>query len=102
MIDAADELTVRFRSPEFAEAFRSSYDAALRRWPGDVTALDLPGPYGTTHVNTCGPAGAAAPGAAARRGLHVGRVVRERGAAEPVAPAVCHRPDRRRGPEHPL
>ncbi len=58
MIDAADELTVRFRSPEFAEAFRSSYDAALRRWPGDVTALDLPGPYGTTHVNTCGPAGA--------------------------------------------
>lgn len=51
------ELAARFRSAELAAAFLASYDAALRRWPDDVSAVDLPGEYGTTHVQACGPPG---------------------------------------------
>jgi pimeloyl-ACP methyl ester carboxylesterase len=41
-------------------AYFAKYDALLGRWPVDVEPLDLPGRYGTTHVNACGPAGAPA------------------------------------------
>lgn len=39
-------------------SFRAAYDDVLRRWPGAVDRADLPTPYGTTRVNSCGPAGA--------------------------------------------
>ncbi|MEU9303533.1 alpha/beta hydrolase [Streptomyces sp. NPDC048269] len=39
-------------------SFRAAYDEALGRWPGPVEAVELPTPYGVTHVNSCGPAGA--------------------------------------------
>ncbi|MFF4428901.1 alpha/beta fold hydrolase [Streptomyces sp. NPDC001513] len=39
-------------------SFRAAYDEALGQWPGPVEAVDLPTPYGTTRVNSCGPAGA--------------------------------------------
>ncbi|MFD9371052.1 alpha/beta fold hydrolase [Streptomyces sp. NPDC060020] len=39
-------------------SFRAAYDEVLGQWPGPVEAVDLPTPYGTTRVNSCGPAGA--------------------------------------------
>jgi len=35
--------------------FFARYDALLARWPVPVEPLDIPGRYGTTHVNACGP-----------------------------------------------
>src|SRR3984957_18845973 len=55
MVQATDELTTRFRSPDLAAAFRARYDEALARWPLDTGAVDVPGPFGTTHVQACGP-----------------------------------------------
>ncbi|MFG2972038.1 alpha/beta fold hydrolase [Streptomyces sp. NPDC048331] len=52
-MDQASERDVRG-----ASSFRVAYDAALGRWPGPVEPVDLPTPYGVTHVNRCGPAGA--------------------------------------------
>ncbi|WP_432135670.1 MULTISPECIES: alpha/beta fold hydrolase [unclassified Streptomyces] len=37
------------------DAFRAAYDKVLAKWPADREALDVPTPYGTTHVNVCGP-----------------------------------------------
>jgi pimeloyl-ACP methyl ester carboxylesterase len=48
-------LAERFRSLEAAEAFVAGYKAQLARWPLPVTQMDLPGEYGTTRVNVCGP-----------------------------------------------
>ncbi|MFE9630517.1 alpha/beta fold hydrolase [Streptomyces sp. NPDC006463] len=39
-------------------SFRAAYDEVLGRWPGPVEAALLPTPYGTTRVNSCGPADA--------------------------------------------
>ncbi len=39
-------------------AYFAKYDALLDRWPVEVEPLDLCGPYGTTHINACGPVGA--------------------------------------------
>ncbi|MFJ7272052.1 alpha/beta fold hydrolase [Streptomyces sp. NPDC099050] len=39
-------------------SFRAAYDAALGEWPRPVESVDLPTPYGTTRVNSCGPADA--------------------------------------------
>ncbi|MFD6493233.1 alpha/beta fold hydrolase [Streptomyces sp. NPDC060188] len=36
-------------------AFRSAYDAVLRRWPVDVDSVDVPSPYGKTRVQIAGP-----------------------------------------------
>lgn len=36
-------------------AFFAAYDAMLRRWPADVTSIDVPTPYGGTRVHVCGP-----------------------------------------------
>ncbi|MFF5504078.1 alpha/beta fold hydrolase [Streptomyces roseolus] len=36
-------------------AFFAAYDALLRRWPADVTAVDVESPYGRTRVHVCGP-----------------------------------------------
>ncbi len=55
MVQATDELTARFRSPELAAAFRARYAEALARWPADTGAVDVPGAFGTTHVQVCGP-----------------------------------------------
>lgn len=41
-------------------AYFAKYDTLLRRWPVEIEQLDLPGRYGTTHVNVCGPPGAPA------------------------------------------
>ncbi|MDX2294116.1 MULTISPECIES: alpha/beta fold hydrolase [Streptomyces] len=35
--------------------FFAAYDAMLRRWPADVTSVDVPTPYGSTRVHVCGP-----------------------------------------------
>ncbi len=37
-------------------AFRSAYDAAMRRWPPGTEAADLPSEFGLTRVYSCGPA----------------------------------------------
>ncbi|GAU65904.1 putative hydrolase [Streptomyces sp. NBRC 110611] len=37
--------------------FFAAYDAMLRRWPVDVTSIDVPSPYGTTRVHVCGAEG---------------------------------------------
>ncbi|MFF5443500.1 alpha/beta fold hydrolase [Streptomyces sp. NPDC012888] len=39
-------------------SFRAAYGAVLERWPGPVTGAALPTPYGTTWVNSAGPADA--------------------------------------------
>jgi pimeloyl-ACP methyl ester carboxylesterase len=35
--------------------YRTAYDAVLAQWPVAVESADLQSPYGTTHVNICGP-----------------------------------------------
>ncbi|MCI2419002.1 alpha/beta fold hydrolase [Saccharopolyspora sp. K220] len=37
------------------EEFFAAYDAVLRRWPDDVSCVDLQSAYGTTRVQICGP-----------------------------------------------
>ncbi|MFI2435656.1 alpha/beta fold hydrolase [Streptomyces sp. NPDC018693] len=37
------------------DAFRAAYDKVMAKWPADREAVDVPTPYGTTHVNVCGP-----------------------------------------------
>jgi len=39
--------------------FLAAYDALLERWQIPITALDVPGEFGTTRVNVCGPEDAA-------------------------------------------
>ncbi|MEC4574780.1 alpha/beta fold hydrolase [Streptomyces virginiae] len=41
-----------------SSSFRAAYDEVLGGWPGPVETADLPTPYGTTRVNSCGPADA--------------------------------------------
>jgi len=36
--------------------FLDRYDAVMAKWPVPHESLDLPGRFGTTHVNVCGPA----------------------------------------------
>ncbi len=36
-------------------AFFAAYDTMLRRWPVDVTVIDVPSPYGSTRVHVSGP-----------------------------------------------
>lgn len=38
-----------------ADAFLAAYDAVLARWPAGTEQRRVPTPYGTTHVNSCGP-----------------------------------------------
>ncbi|KOU37686.1 carboxylesterase [Streptomyces sp. WM6373] len=45
-------------SPHCPSSFRTAYDEVLAGWPGPVDAVDLPTPYGTTRVTSCGPADA--------------------------------------------
>ena len=37
------------------DEYFAAYDALLARWRVPVTALDVPGEFGTTRVNVCGP-----------------------------------------------
>ncbi|GLP68721.1 carboxylesterase [Streptomyces sp. TUS-ST3] len=37
------------------DAFEAAYDKVLAKWPADREALRVPTPFGTTHVNACGP-----------------------------------------------
>ncbi|WP_449350732.1 alpha/beta fold hydrolase [Streptomyces shaanxiensis] len=41
-----------------ADAFDAAYGKVMARWPADREALRVPTPFGTTHVNACGPADA--------------------------------------------
>jgi pimeloyl-ACP methyl ester carboxylesterase len=34
--------------------FYARYDAVMARWPVPYTSIDLPGRFGTTHINICG------------------------------------------------
>ncbi len=38
-----------------ADDFFHAYDALLDAWPVEVTAVDVPTPFGSTRVNVCGP-----------------------------------------------
>ncbi|MDQ0760162.1 alpha/beta fold hydrolase [Streptomyces canus] len=40
------------------DAFEAAYDKVLAKWPTDREALRVSTPFGTTHVNACGPADA--------------------------------------------
>ena len=51
------ELARRFRSPAVAQRFAAAYAELTGRWPQPLTALDVGGEFGTTHVLACGPAG---------------------------------------------
>ncbi|MFE0452366.1 alpha/beta fold hydrolase [Streptomyces sp. NPDC058914] len=35
--------------------FQAAYDKVMARWPADRETAAVPTPYGTTHVNVCGP-----------------------------------------------
>jgi len=37
--------------------FFRAYDAVLSKWPTEVSSEQVPSPFGTTWVNTCGPVG---------------------------------------------
>ncbi|MBZ9643919.1 alpha/beta fold hydrolase [Streptomyces sp. PSKA30] len=37
------------------DAFQAAYDKVMARWPAQREAVRVPTPYGTTHVNACGP-----------------------------------------------
>ncbi|WP_330267432.1 alpha/beta fold hydrolase [Streptomyces griseorubiginosus] len=41
-----------------ADAFDAAYGKVMARWPADREALRVPTPFGTTHVNACGPSDA--------------------------------------------
>jgi pimeloyl-ACP methyl ester carboxylesterase len=47
----------RFRSAAGEARFLAAYRAVLARWPVAVESLDVPGAYGVTHVQACGPDG---------------------------------------------
>jgi pimeloyl-ACP methyl ester carboxylesterase len=51
------ELARRFRSPAAAQRFAAAYAELAGRWPQPLTALDVGGEFGATHVLACGPAG---------------------------------------------
>lgn len=40
------------------EGFRAAYDKVMAKWPAEREAAAVPTPFGVTHVNVCGPAGA--------------------------------------------
>ncbi len=44
-----------FRSEGQEAAFTAAYEAALTLWPLPVTSIDVPGNFGTTHLQRCGP-----------------------------------------------
>lgn len=44
-----------FKTPEGEARFLRAYDAALKLWPVPYEEIDVPTPFGTTHVVTCGP-----------------------------------------------
>jgi pimeloyl-ACP methyl ester carboxylesterase len=47
--------TSGFKTPEDETAFRAAYDGAMQRWPVAYEELDVPTPFGTTHVVVSGP-----------------------------------------------
>ncbi|OZM73036.1 alpha/beta hydrolase [Amycolatopsis antarctica] len=47
-----------FASPDRESAFRAAYERVLSRWGVTVERADLRSEFGTTRVNTCGPADA--------------------------------------------
>ncbi|MDQ0796750.1 alpha/beta fold hydrolase [Streptomyces sp. B1I3] len=50
---------MRTLNPEALRAFHAAYDEVLTsHWPATTTQTDIPTPYGTTHLNSCGPEGA--------------------------------------------
>jgi pimeloyl-ACP methyl ester carboxylesterase len=49
-----------FRTPAGEAAYLAAYDAALKAWPVPYEESDIPGPFGTTHVISSGPATASA------------------------------------------
>ena len=44
-----------FKTPEGEAAFLAAYDAGLKLWPVPYEEIDVPGPFGMTHVIVCGP-----------------------------------------------
>ncbi|GII58706.1 carboxylesterase [Planotetraspora thailandica] len=42
-------------SGEPSGEYVAAYDAVMAQWPVSVEPVDVPSPYGTTHVNVCGP-----------------------------------------------
>ena len=47
-----------FKTPEGEAAFLAAYDAAMKSWPVPFEEMDVPTPFGRTHVVVCGPKGA--------------------------------------------
>jgi pimeloyl-ACP methyl ester carboxylesterase len=50
--------SAEFRNVEAGASFSRLYDQMMTRWPLDTTRLDVPGHFGSTHVQRCGRAGA--------------------------------------------
>jgi pimeloyl-ACP methyl ester carboxylesterase len=44
-----------FRTPEGEALYFAAYDAVLKRWPVPFEEIDIPTPFGTTHVTASGP-----------------------------------------------
>jgi pimeloyl-ACP methyl ester carboxylesterase len=44
-----------FKTPEGEAAFLAAYDAAMKSWPVPFEEMDVPTPFGRTHVVVCGP-----------------------------------------------
>jgi pimeloyl-ACP methyl ester carboxylesterase len=44
-----------FKTPEGEAAFVAAYNAAMRLWPVPCEELQIPSPFGMTHVIVCGP-----------------------------------------------
>jgi pimeloyl-ACP methyl ester carboxylesterase len=50
--------TSAFKTPEGEAAFLAAYDAVMRSWSVPYEEMELPGPFGMTHVVACGPTNA--------------------------------------------
>ncbi|MCY0917792.1 alpha/beta fold hydrolase [Streptomyces sp. H27-G5] len=92
-------------------SFRKAYEEVLGRWPGPVEGRKLPTPYGTTHVNSAGPAdapplvllpgggatstvwGAVAAGASRTHRVHAVDLVGEPGLSVPAEGRPVRTPD---------
>jgi len=47
--------TFAFKTPEGETAFLAAYDAAMKLWPVPYEEIEIPTPFGMTHVVTSGP-----------------------------------------------
>lgn len=83
-----------------ATSFDEAYDEVLAaNWPAGTTYSQVTTPYGTTHINSCGPGDAPPLVLLAGRRRHLHRLVRPGGPPGPGTPRPRRRPDRRAGPQ---